>query len=359
MRKTFYPKATNYSNGEINRLGKKLVDNDPDSSSTEYKEAFAKISDWRASHLYPMNTFRTTLIKKTRNCKNPIVAQRLKRAPTIIAKLRRFPTMSLSRMQDIGGLRAILNNPTEVYKLKSYYENAKLTHKLTNTYDYIKNPKPDGYRGVHLVFQYNGTNKIAKQYDGLLIEVQLRTKLQHTWATAVEVAGLMQGAKFKNDEGDAEWLSFFKYISKAFEVVEYLDNGEKYIPKPNYVPEEIYQTIDVIDNKHKILDKLRAFSNATQFINSYNFKGAGNLKYFIVEIDPLSHRTKIYGYSEREYSKAVRKYSELEEKHAQTPVDQVLVSVGSLKKLKIAYPNYFADMTDFVNKVKIIEKHSK
>ena len=38
-----------------------------------------------------------------------------------------------------------------------------------------------------------------------------------------------------------------------------------------------------------------------------------------------------------------------------TIIDQVLVSVGSLKQLKIAYPNYFADVSDFVAKVRSIE----
>lgn len=38
----------------------------------------------------------------------PIVAQRLKRVPTIAGKLLREPGMKLSRMEDVGGVRAVL-----------------------------------------------------------------------------------------------------------------------------------------------------------------------------------------------------------------------------------------------------------
>lgn len=37
-----------------------------------------------------------------------VVGQRLKRQPRIITKLARFPRMELSRMQDVGGCRAVL-----------------------------------------------------------------------------------------------------------------------------------------------------------------------------------------------------------------------------------------------------------
>jgi hypothetical protein len=50
--------------------------------------------------------------------------------------------------------------------------------------NYIEKPKPDGYRGVHLIIKYRSTAK--REYKDQNIEVQIRSRLQHAWATAVE-----------------------------------------------------------------------------------------------------------------------------------------------------------------------------
>lgn len=50
-----------------------------------------------------------------------IVSQRLKRSPTILNKLGRYPAMKYSRMEDIGGCRAILPGRSEVEVLFAAY----------------------------------------------------------------------------------------------------------------------------------------------------------------------------------------------------------------------------------------------
>lgn len=60
-------------------------------------------------------------------------------------------------------------------------------------------------------------------------------------------------------------------------------------------------------------------------------------------------------YSEKNYKKAIDDYKMLEEEHVKTAIDQVLVSAGSLKQIKVAYLNYFADISEFVQKVRSIE----
>src|SRR5687768_3312615 len=92
------PKVPSYSKGQLDRAGVALVKNEND------EEALQLVSEWRAVHAYPINTFQKTLrdrIKELSFTGAPLVAQRLKRMPTIIDKLRRYPQMNLSRMQDV------------------------------------------------------------------------------------------------------------------------------------------------------------------------------------------------------------------------------------------------------------------
>jgi len=41
-----------------------------------------------------------------------------------------------------------------------------------------------------------------------LIEIQIRSKLQHIWATAVETVGFFTGQAIKSNEGEKEWNDF-------------------------------------------------------------------------------------------------------------------------------------------------------
>lgn len=106
-----------HSRGQVNHAGKILrayaqsTDAVPIEQLDEYNWAYDVLSNWRACHNYPINTFQATLRSRLRTIdKHATVAQRLKRFPSIVLKLQRFQGMELARMQDIGGLRAILGD---------------------------------------------------------------------------------------------------------------------------------------------------------------------------------------------------------------------------------------------------------
>ena len=81
-------------------------------------------------------------VKRLKLVGTPIVAQRLKRMPTINDKLKRFPTMNLSRMQDIGGIRAVVESYRDVLKLDDAYKNkskySQFEHCLLRGKNYIQ-----------------------------------------------------------------------------------------------------------------------------------------------------------------------------------------------------------------------------
>ena len=163
-----------------------------DNTRADAREALSVLNNWRAAHSFPLNTLQNGLRTRAATvCDTAIVSQRLKRTPSTIAKLRRFPGMKFSRMQDIGGCRAAVDSVEEVEALRQAHLDSRMKHRLVSQKNYIGNPKPSGYRGVHLVYRYRSDRNDT--YNGLLIEVQLRSKLQHAWATAVETAGAFLG----------------------------------------------------------------------------------------------------------------------------------------------------------------------
>jgi putative GTP pyrophosphokinase len=350
-----YPKRPAHSNSQINRAGQALITHKP--NTADYQDALKIVNEWRASHAYPVSTFKSTLRKKVSRYSDPIVAQRLKRLPTIIDKLKRYPEMQLARMQDIGGLRGIVNTLTQVRALQRYYsDETNLTHKIVRHDDYITMPKEDGYRGVHIVYRYDNTlarNKEAVEYKGLLVELQLRTKLQHTWSTAVETMGTFRGEALKSRQGSKEWLKFFALTSSAFAHIE------KTPLVPQYKDLDALSTFKEVANMEKklnVLEHIRGLSIAANAIHSDKISGY----YHLIILNSEEKMVTIRSFPQDRLFAASDAYSSVEaEAIGGKKVEPVLVSVGRLKSLKAAYPNYFLDVRDFVEKVEVIIEGSK
>ena len=207
-----------FSRSQINKAGRFLVAPPDDTVEwfVHYVEAERIVNNWRASHSYPLNTFKVTLRRKTHDVdSNGLVAQRIKRMSSIELKLERFKTMQMTQMQDLGGCRAIVSTTAQVRSLLRRYEQSDLKHKLDDIDDYIANPKASGYRGVHIIYKYHSNTKAAEPYNGLFIEMQLRSRLQHAWATAVETVGTFLKQSLKSSMGEDKWLRFFSLMGSA------------------------------------------------------------------------------------------------------------------------------------------------
>ena len=210
-----FPPVPTESKTSINKAGKVLIDKASTAADLDWARDLAE--RWRASHAYPINTFQATLRTKIRNLPGDIiVAQRLKRMPTIIDKLKRYPAMQLTTMQDIGGLRAVLPSVPDAINLAGEYRrNTHFAHELVDEKDYVQAPRnEDGYRSIHLIYKYKNIRN--PNHDGLRLELQIRSRLQHTWATAVETMGTFLGQALKSRQGDREWIDFFAIVSSAF-----------------------------------------------------------------------------------------------------------------------------------------------
>src|SRR6266536_5093371 len=177
----------------------------------DFEEALEIINNWRSSHSYPLNTFQMGLRRTIRHLgsKTPwLVAQRIKRLPAISLKLKLNKSMQLSQMQDIGGCRAVVSSVRQVNELVNLYKASSMKHELIRVTDYIENPSNTGYRSVHLMYRYH-SDKNKASYNGLRIEMQLRSRLQHAWATAVETVGEFIGQALKSNVGQAPGFRIF------------------------------------------------------------------------------------------------------------------------------------------------------
>ncbi|WP_196802587.1 RelA/SpoT domain-containing protein [Magnetospirillum fulvum] len=200
-----------YSKTRVRQAGKNIRDGKEDLSD------LIVIENWRACHAYVLNTFQANLRNRTRGTKI-VVAQRLKRRNTIFDKLRREPHMQLPTMHDIAGCRLIFENEKELFDFRRKMHKASFKHKCKSKdddrYNYILNPKESGYRGIHDVYEYDVNSSKGITWNGLLLEIQYRTKYQHAWATAVEVADLITTNRIKFSDADQYHKNFFKYASE-------------------------------------------------------------------------------------------------------------------------------------------------
>lgn len=322
------------------------------SSNAELQRAMEILSDWRVMHLYPINTFQATLRKKLKSIgsKKALVAQRLKRTPSIQRKLQRFPEMKLSRMQDIGGLRAVVDTIAQVRKLEDDYKNGKFNHKLVRSDNYLDNPKDSGYRGIHLVYQYQNNTP----YDGLKIELQIRTKLQHAWATAVETMETFTQTALKSSQGPDEWLEFFSLVGSAFALFE----GTNKLPQhESLTSRQIFAAVKGAEKRLKVIDKLNAYTVATRALNDSDDEKRGRKGHFhLIKLNPVSMEVHIRSFGKIDLVQANEEYTRIEKEilASKNGSQVVLVQNISLENLRKAYPNYFLDTHEFIKKMKQI-----
>ncbi len=327
------------SKSQINKAREVLVQGNL--FSEEYQVALELVNRWRACHAYPINTFQATLRTKTGNCIGSVlVAQRLKRMPTIIDKLSRFPNMQITTMQDIAGIRGIFDELADIETIVSkYVENKNFPHELVGNYNYIQNPRDiDGYRSHHLVYKYYNRHK--PMYDGLRVEIQLRTKLQHIWATAVETMGTFLGQALKSKQGEKEWLDFFALVSSAF---SFLENTPQ-VPRFAHLSKR--ETIEKVAKMEKELDAIEKMKNFSTVVSEINTNKS--YTYHLLVLNSLKHSIDVYTYDRDNFEKAMADYAKFEDEASKgSKLEPVLVSAGPMENLRKAYPNLFLDITEF------------
>lgn len=142
---------------------------------------------------------------KLRHSRNPFEAikSRIKTPASIVEKLeRRGHALTVESIEenlfDIAGIRVICSFQDDIYATARLLENQDDIRVLERK-DYIKNPKPNGYRSLHLIVEVPIFLSEGKKYRK--VEVQFRTIAMDFWAS------LEHKLKYKKDLDDQTAIS--------------------------------------------------------------------------------------------------------------------------------------------------------
>ena len=147
------------------------------------------------------------------------IKSRIKSPRSIISKLKRrgFPITlqsMIDNLNDIGGIRVICPFIEDIYTVADMLmRQDDLT--LIEKKDYIANPKPNGYRSLHLI--------LAERTQSVRIELQIRTMAMDFWAS------LEHQLRYKSDVEIPEHVS--DDLKKCADVIAETDQEMQRIAK--------------------------------------------------------------------------------------------------------------------------------
>ena len=326
----------------------------------ERLESIKKIQNFREYHLYPLMLIKNHLSRTSRIINDEIiVARRLKRLPTIIDKLERVTLdgatsnhIKLTRMQDIAGCRAIVKDLKELNALWDKLNASRSVHKIIKPRSYLT-PKPSGYSGVHLIYECYSGQDAGHEWKGTKVEVQLRTQLQHDWATSLEIIDTLEQIRLKTSHvGEEKWREFFSLsgilVANKEGACVYSDN---FILKTRFRAWKLFFELEVGE-------KLAKYSMAISMVTSKEMKDIipPNGKGMLLVLLDKAQSSKLAGddsnfsvdvsyFSPRRSSKGLEALNEAELRD--DLVLCVLLSVSDAKTLQLAYPNYFGSTNEF------------
>lgn len=317
------------SKRQINDAGRALAYGD--TSVEDGAWALELVNTWREMHVAPLQLLFEETSAVAESMPTALVTGRIKKLDTIIDKLRRDGTPSkLATMYDIAGCRIVLDNMEDLDNACAIMRGKQSCDiSKSGRRDYVAVPKNSGYRGRHLIFTF--------KLDGgpkLFAELQLRTALQHSWATAVEMYDLaVDDSRLKFNEFDTPAGSFFKLASDAIALIE---RGSSRIG-------EIADKIADIERRHGILSILESAQMSMTVLNGD--MTLPDESYCLVEQNVSEQSLTVSRLAD---INAARSYFAREQESA-NGVNLVLVRGKSMREIERAYPNYFGDISLFTS----------
>lgn len=321
-------------------------------SEEEFRNALLVLKQYREKHVPHLKFFSSLLdikLNRLQVFEISIVSSRSKRLESIANKLVKRKTMRLAQMDDLVGIRVTLPNIEALNQFLDDKRNCEIINSdcvldCIHTQDYIIRPKLDGYRGIHQIFKLKADGK-----SDIRLELQIRTRIQHEWATVVEILGSLKHVSFKAGQGDEDYLHFLALSSVLFSIEEGTPTVSTYA---QLTPAEVCAKLNELDRELQIIEMLRSFNSIPP--PKKNIEA----KYYLIQLDLHTRKTIITPYNDE--LDANEDYVGLEQKyHGDDMFNVVLVSVDDVNKIEEAYPNYFLDSNDFISRyTRLLTKYS-
>lgn len=320
------------SKSRIDKAGRSLT------SSDELTEEAIELEDvfdnYRASHLEPLSKMTLELQHWLHGFGGRYyIAQRLKRKPQIVRKLKRL-SVRLTQLQDIGGCRVIVDTNKDVDRIQDFISKnlieSQLFH-LRRTTDYRERGRDEtGYRSVHLILER----------DGCTLELQLRSKIQHYWSESIERTSVIYGHHLKEQEGDPAVISYFKALSDIFFEIE---SGRTPSVQSKVDLDALREKAQVIiyrSDKNRIFD---SFVNEDIVQTLTAVQGSsGLLNNWIIVFDWKTGEFLTWEAVGREAGEAVRKYVLYERQFpAEQNFEVVMIGSSDIATVRQTHSHYF------------------
>jgi ppGpp synthetase/RelA/SpoT-type nucleotidyltranferase len=306
------------SKTQIDKLGERIRNEHPNIN----ENTIITLQDLRTSHKDTLSDIFNNLCKYANGIsKTSIVTYRIKRFESIITKLVRFPEMKLNRMWDIGGCRCIMDNEKEVVRLKNKIEKEL---KVIKTYNYYDEPRETGYRAIHLFVSIENSDRI--------IEVQLRSKEDHNWATLVEITDFLYDVKIKEFGDDKELENFHRILSKRSN----LNIDDKKKLAATIIKYEFFEKLSNVFTKNYVEVRKRWIAQSDKSTN----------KFFLIETKK-DEIPRIESFSN--FNQAENKYFELYLLNKNANIVLTYLNKPTYKQISIAYSNYILTFHTFID----------
>lgn len=318
-----------------------------------FLEAIRTVQRWRNQCVPATEKCFQEVLNCARNIEGSVAAYRMKRVDSIVSKIRRpNSNFELHTLDDIGGCRLIVEHIEDLAKAKEFLI-AALGDRVINIKNYVDSPKESGYRSCHLLTQQIINNLSYR------VEIQIRTKLQHYWATAVEVADEIYDSALKSPTGfelsERKDLvmkkDFFALTASLFA----LEENKPIVPNTPRGKPELLQKLKSIPDSKKIINDIKTVCENVFLAKKVT--SVKNPEVFILSFERSEQFLEIEEYSQRDLQEALTRYESLEKSIIAEPgvtsskPNVVLVYMQDSEQLKIAYPNYSANAPDFIQKV--------
>lgn len=213
------------------------LNHDLDVTMEELRTDYAQIRGVYAAAIREINTRLQTLDSEFsfRHRHNPIhhIESRVKSLPSIIKKLRSMnvPVSIINAkktLHDIAGVRVVCRYVDDIYHIANLLLSQDDVLLILEK-DYIKNPKDNGYRSLHIVVDVP-----VYMIEGRLfipVEIQIRTVAMDFWAT------LEHGIRYKATE------------EVPPKIVQELRECADVITDTDYKMQEIFKALQMVHDK--------------------------------------------------------------------------------------------------------------